>query len=240
MPTRFFLNCNDGISPAQVRSYVKKYGSDILIGIDPGLGDRPENETQDTVDAVKKAGAKLHVYLVGPGMMSWSSDEAKQIKSHAKSVGIDLSDKKWHDEWMDDPDGGWEKKVYEQFTYYNSIGAYSCEIDNLDGIWEQSQTSLIDFFIRFQNWKEKNKINTKLMIKNLSVPQLRSLVNFILVKKELKKETFAEWGMFEAGTGVPRKQIELCKSLGIQACTPISGITDTNHYGVVKDGVPSL
>lgn len=234
---RFFLNCNDGISPNKVQSLVKKYGKDLLIGVDPGLEDRPVDEVVDTIEKVKELGLKLHVYLVGVGMWSWSEDEQNQIEKFAESVGIDTNKPKWHkNEWLD---WGWRDKIIEQFQYYHDEhNAYSCEIDNLDSALKTPEDWMY-YFKELSGELEKRNIKTKLMIKNLSEEMLELLIEKIEAG-ELKKEFFCEFGMFEEGSGEPSSQIELCTKIGIKAITPESGITDTNHYGVIASGVSSL
>lgn len=235
---RFFLNCNDGISPARVAALVKKWGQNILIGIDPGMTDRPSDDTEETIAAVKKHGAKLHVYLVGPGMLSWSKEEAAQVKFLAKSVGIDTTEKNWHDEWKE---SGWEEKAFEQFSYYfNEHNAYSCEIDNLDSSSMQGDfDSYVAFFKRFAKKLRANNITTKFMLKNIEPDDLRRLQKEI-ENGSIPRDFFCEYGMFEEGSGSPKEQIAVCKAMGIYAATPISGITDTYNYGVVAEGVPSI
>lgn len=236
-PTRFFLNCNDGILPARVKALAKKHGNNILIGIDPGMSDRPEGGSEATIEAVKQVGARLHVYMVGPGMLSWSDAEAEQVKFLAGTVGIDTSKKNWHDKWKN---GGWEEKAFEQFSYYfNEHEAYSAEIDNLDSSsldydWDE----YIAFYKRFSERLLDAGVLTKIMLKNIHEDGLRKLKQ-VIDKGEIDRLFFANWGMFEEGSGDPKQQIKVCKSMGIYACTPISGITDTRAYGVVNEGVPA-
>jgi hypothetical protein len=210
-PTRFFMRCHsDGIPPARVRKIVEKWGKTSLIGVDPGLLDYPEEDSQATIDEVKKQGAMFLVYLVGPGMESWSPEEARQVKYLAASVGIDVKKPSWRKFWKN---GGWEKKVKQQFEFYNKMGAYACEIDNLDGIWEQDPTENVEFFVRLQNWRVANNVKTKLCVKNLNGDQLQKVLEYVEAGK-LSLDLFCEFGMFEDGTGNIKRQIELSAKLG--------------------------
>jgi len=73
------------------------------------------------------------------------------------------------------------------------------------------------------------------MLKNLSIEQLNAVVDNI---DSLGLNFLCEYAIFEKGTGNPKTQIKLCESIKIQAITPINGLNDTNHYGVVASGVP--
>lgn len=229
---RFFLNCNSGISPTRVKSLVKQHGKNILIGIDPGSKDYPDSDSMLTVRAVRSVGAKLMVYLVGPGMMSWSADERAQIKYLAKSVGIDILQSNWHNKWKAT---GWKKKNFQQFQYYHTkYNAYACEIDNIDSSTiENDPDKTVEFYTELRDSLKNAGITTKLMIKNLDEDQLQACID-----AKFGLDFLCEYGMFEEGSGSPRKQIALCTKLGIKAITPISGITDTHSYGVVWEGVP--
>ena len=228
---RFFLNCNSGISPAKVKYLVGKHGTNILIGIDPGAKDYPDEDSIMTVRAVMEAGAKLHAYLVGPGMMSWSAEERAQIKYLAKSVGINTMKNDWHNRWKN---SGWKAKNLQQFEFYHTkYGAYSCEIDNVDSSYiENDPDETVKFYKELRDSLVAKKIKTKLMIKNLDEDQLKAVID-----AGFGLDFLCEYGMFEEGTGSAKRQIALCKKLGIKAITPITGITDTNSYGVVSEGV---
>lgn len=228
-PKRFYFDANNGFSNQYIDKVVATYGENILIGVDPGMGDRPDDNAMRQVVHILNKNALLHVYLVGPGMLSWSAGEAQQIKEHAQSVGINTDKNNWHSEWKKH---GWLKKAKEQFTYYYSLGAYSCEIDNLDGIYDQSPIETVKFFEHFYDWQQDAGINVKLMIKNLDSDQLKAIM-----KCKVPYNFYAEWGMFEAGSGSPDEQIYLCKKMGIYAVTPKSGITPTRQYGVKGGGV---
>ena len=207
--SRFFLDCNNGISPRKVRNLKIKYGDDILIGVDPGMGDTPDEDAQNTIDSCKELDLAFHVYLVGPGMMDWSEEEANQVRQHAKSVGINTKEKGWHKKWFDD---GWLKKAKQQFKYYNQMGAYSCEIDNMDGPLENDPDDTIEAYLELQAYFKEENIKTKLMIKNLDEDQLEALIENVNSGK-LSKDLFTEWGMFEEAPGDPDDQYRLAKKI---------------------------
>jgi hypothetical protein len=231
MLDRFFLNCNDGIPPLRVKKLVDTYGKNILIGIDPGEKDSPDEDSMLTVKSVKSVGANLHVYLVGPGMMSWSAGERKQIEYLAKSVKIDTNKSDWKKVWYST---GWKTKNLQQFEYYyKNHNAYSCEIDNIDSSTiGNDPDKTVAFYKDLEKQLKAKGIKTKLMIKNLNEDQLRAVI-----AAKFTTDFLCEFGMFEEGTGSPKQQIALCEKLGIKAITPISGITDTDHYGTVASGV---
>lgn len=228
---RFYLNCNSGISPVKVKTLVTKHGKNILIGIDPGSKDYPDSDSMLTVRAVRAMGAKLHIYLVGPGMMSWSADERAQIKYLAKSVGIDTLQSNWHNKWKS---VGWRKKNFQQFQFYHTkYQAYSCEIDNIDSSTiGNDPDKTVEFYTELRDSLKAAGITTKLMIKNLDEDQLQACID-----AKFGLDFLCEFGMFEEGSGSARKQISLCAKMGIKAITPINGITDTYSYGVVAEGV---
>lgn len=226
MPTHFLHSSEAQYTEAEVASFVEKYGQDILIGGDPGY-----DEFHEAMVAVDRHGAYKHVYLVGPGMMEWSAEERAEIKSNAQSVGIDTSKSDWQDHWF--KQGGWEKKVHNWFREYNQKGFYSAEIDNLDAIWDQSPTEYLEFLKRFEEFHENYGLAIKLMIKNLSEKQLENLIAY-----KPKEGVLCEFGMFEAGSGNPTKQLALAKKLGIKAVTPKTGLKDTKTYGTGRKAVP--
>lgn len=226
MLKRFWHESGTQFTKQDVKGFVDMYGPAILIGGDPGWGEDYGN----AMAAVEHYGAFKHVYLTGPGMWEWSPEERTEIKAAAKSVGIDVSKTNWKDEWY--KKGGWEKKVYEWFKNFNAAGFYSAEIDNLDAVLDQDPEKYIEFITRFEVFQRKNKIQTKLMVKNLSEKQLEALIDY-----GPRDDLLCEFGMFENGTGNPAKQLSLAAKLGIQAVTPKNGLRDTNNYGVTRHGV---
>ena len=229
MLIRYWHESGTQFIKSDIKGYTEMYGKNILIGGDPGW----DEDFTNAMKWVDYYGAKKHVYLTGPGMMEWSSEERQEIKNNAKSVGIDINKKSWQDEWF--KKGGWEKKVHAWFIEYNKQNFYSAEVDNLDAIWEQDPDDYLDFIIRFDKFHRDNNIKTKLMIKNLSEEQLERLIKF-----QPREGLLCEFGMFEAGSGNSSRQLNLAAKLGIQAVTPKNGLRDTNNYGVTRHGVPYL
>ena len=208
------------------------YGTNVLIGTDPGEKDTPSDVAKPQLDYLKSKKIPTHIYLVGPGMMSWSEQERNQIKRYAKSIGINTSKNDWHKQWISI---GWKKKVFQQFEYYyKNYNAYSCEIDNLDSAIANNPIKTIEYFKQLKTELRAANVPTKLMLKNLDIEQLKAVSNNI---SDLGLDFLCEYAIFEKGTGNPNKQIELCKSIKIQAITPINGLNDTNHYGVIDAGV---
>lgn len=225
---RFWHSSEQQYTPQQIEKFVKNYGTGILVGGDPGWGD----DFEQAMEACDEHHVYKHVYLTGPGMMEWSQEERDLIKMMARSVGINTSDQDWQDQWY--KQGGWEKKVHEWFKQYNDF--YSAEIDNLDGVWDQDPEQYLQFLKRFGKWRLDNKIDVKLMVKNLSEEQLEAMIDDC----EWDRDMVAQFGMFEKGSGSPKRQIELCRKLDIVAVTPINGLRDTNHYSTILEGIPSF
>lgn len=225
MITRFWHESGNQFTKSEVRQLVEQYGSDILIGGDPGW-----DEFKSAMAAVDEYEAFKHVYLVGPGMMDWSPEEAAQVKAHAKSVGVDTKKKNWHDEWLD---WGWLEKQKSEFKNYDELGFFSAEIDNLDQIWDQDPDEYLKFCREFFRWMGSEGLNIKLMVKNLSREQLLKLIN-----SDIDRERFCPFGMFEKGSGSPQEQIRLAAKLGIKAVTPINGLRPTENYGTTRKGIP--
>lgn len=236
-PSRFYFLCSNELSASKLKAAKKEYGN-ILVGFDPGMKDKPEGNSTDIIDTARDIGALLHVYFVGPTMQSWSAEEREQCKYLAESIGIDTSEDGWLDEWYST---GWEKKVQQQFKFYNDeYGCYSLEIDNLDSTTMKSDwDKYVEFFKRLDKWRKENNVSTRLMLKNIDEDGMEAIENAVK-DGDLDKELFAAWGLFEAGTGDEEKQYDICKRLGIRAVTPKSGLRETHHYGVSTDGVPSL
>lgn len=230
--SRFFFNSNKGIPPKKIESIIKKYGKNVLIGVDPGENDVPSEIAKPSLDYLKFNNIPNHIYLVGPGMMSWSQQERNQIKRFAKSIGINTNKDNWHKEWIS---WGWKNKVNQQFNYYyTNYNAYSCEIDNLDSAIGNDPDKTIKYFLELKNDLQKQSIKTKLHLKNLDENQLKAVISNV---KDLSLDFLCEYATFEKGTGNVKKQLELCASIGIQAITPINGLNDTNNYGVIDSGI---
>jgi hypothetical protein len=225
--TRFFHESETQFTPKFIDSIVQKYGQNILIGGDPGHSE----EFERAMSHVDKRGALKHVYLVGPGMMEWSKEEAAEIKANARSIGIDVRRKTWKDEWFT---SGWITKCEEWFTTYGAMNFYSAEIDNIDAALKNDPMKLLNFYNHLMDFCIRNSIKMKLMVKNLSEEELK-----ILETTPRLQSFLCEFGMFEAGSGDPKKQTKLAASLGIQAVTPLNGLRKTEDYGTTREGVPN-
>jgi hypothetical protein len=235
--SRFFFNSNNGISPKKINTIINKYGSNVLIGVDPGENDTPSDVAKISLDYLKLNNIPTYIYLVGPGMMKWSQQERNQIKRYAKSVGINVSNDNWHSEWIK---WGWKQKVLQQFNYYSTnYNAYSCEIDNLDSVInpDKDPDKIIKYFLELKYNLLKQNIKTKLHLKNLSNKQL---IKVLESSEKLSFDFLCEYATFEKGTGDARLQLKLCKQIGIQAITPFNGLNSTYNYGVNDDGIPYL
>jgi len=229
-PVRFWHESSTQFNDNDVAEYVAKYGKNILIGGDPGHG----TDFEEAMRAVDRHGALKHVYLVGPGMMSWSQEERDQIRSHARSVGIDTSKTGWHDLWFD---WGWKRKQEKEFVYFDKKGFYSGEIDNVDGPIDQENVAKYVAYVKeLFKFFEANKLKIKLAVKNLSEDQLKGLEDAGLGCHKY----LAPYGLFEKGSGNPKEQIRLAAKLCVKAVTPINGLRDTHNYGTTRAGIPGL
>ena len=174
---RYFFNANRGISRKKIDSIIGAYGTNVLIGTDPGEKDTPSDVAKPQLDYLKSKKIPTHIYLVGPGMMSWSEQERNQIKRYAKSIGINTSKNDWHKQWISI---GWKKKVFQQFEYYyKNYNAYSCEIDNLDSAIANNPIKTIEYFKQLKTELRAANVPTKLMLKNLDIEQLKAVSNNI-------------------------------------------------------------
>ncbi len=224
---RFFFRCNN-ITPKELKQLIAKHGTDILVGVDPGLNTKPDEDANILLTTMESSGVSKHVYLVGPGMWSWSSEERKQIKEFASSVGINIDEEGWKEKWFS---SGWKTKVQRLIYYYKNIwNVNSFEIDNLDSA---KNFNIVEFIKN--EWPSMSG-GSLLMLKNVSEDDLEEILTLDPVHL-LRLSPFA---MFEEGTGDPETQIRLCEDMGIKAITPINGIRDTNDYGVIDEGIPAL
>lgn len=237
-PTRFFFRCRN-YSEAEVSKFISRHGKDILIGVDPGLESLPEPDVADLMRFIASKGAKLHVYLVGPGSLEWSEDEAEQIKDHARSIGIDVDgDHDWHEQWLHGT-RSWETKLRQLLLYYwDEWGIYSFEIDNLDQVWDQDPAQTVLFYQRLAKFLKDEGIGAKLVMKNLTGTKQLHRVFEEVTANRIPVSLFAPWAMFEEGSGNEANQIAICKAMSIRAITPTTGIRDTHDYGVVDTGIP--
>lgn len=228
-PTRFFHTSEKQYTRQQVEHLVGKYGQDILIGGDEGW----DEDFDEAMDAVVDAGALMHVYTMGPGMYEWSKEEASKIKQDARKVGLNVKDKRWKHQWYG---GAWLDVSLEKIRRYDRLGFYSIEIDNLDSSFKMG-FEWINFYKMFANMRRREVLDIKIMIKNLDVITLSHLAAEV-ASGSIPADTFAEFAIFEAGTGSSRQQLALCHDIGIQAVTPMNGLKETNDYGTSFEGVP--
>lgn len=230
-PTRFFHESENQYTEPQVKSMVEKYGHDIVIGGDEGHGE----DFIKTMAAVDKYKALKHVYVVGPGMWSWSDEEKNEIRTMARSVGINTSENGWLKEWYKH---GWKQVVMQKMYYYDSQNFYSIEIDNLDSAFNTID-ELLSFYNDLVEFRAQNELTIRLVMKNLS-PEFLEIIVATVKDGKIPQSFFAPVGIFEDGTGNPAEQTRLAKQIGITAITPLNGLRPTEIYGTVKDGIKIL
>lgn len=225
---RFYHDSERQFTRDDVEKIVAEHGQEVIIGGDPGHGEAFELAMR----AVDEFKALKHVYLVGPGMETWSSQEAAEIRRNAKSVGIETSTKDWHTSWYT---WGFVKKIEEWLEFYRDY--HSFEIDNLDAVYKNDPEKLLTLYLHLRNYMRfrmgREPIWSKLVMKNLSIDELRLIIDTPVVH-----DILAEFAIFEKGSGDPVTQIAMCKRIGIQAVTPINGLRETRNYGTTRRGVP--
>lgn len=226
-PTRFYHSSESQFSPREIKNIIDKHGNNVVIGGDEGW----DEDFDEVVRTVKRFGAKLHVYTVGPGMWEWSKEERQQIQSMARKHGLDTTKKNWFILWQA---GVWKDEIFDNLKKYRH--AYSMEIDNLDSVFS-SPKKWIDFYIEIQEFRKTNNIQTRILIKNIDKETIKELT-YALENSILSNDMFSVFAIFEEGTGRPKEQISSMAKLGIKAVTPINGLLPTHKYGTVRSGVP--
>lgn len=231
---RFWHSSSKQYTPSQIKQFVDQYGTNILIGGDPGWTSNDLETFNLAMQTAEQLGALKHKYLVGPGVLEWAPEERTEIENNAKFVGIDIKKSTWERQWYADR-GGWYKFNEHKFKQCSDQGYYSAEIDNLDGVWEHSSDRYISFLKDFQKFRERENIETRLMIKNLQPYQLQAMID----DKSWERDMLAQFGIFEKGFGNHRQHIELCKQLDITAVTTDNGLSNPQIYTTTQAGIPA-
>jgi len=232
---RFFFDAESHVNPIPLLNTYQP--EDLLVCYDPGEYIKPSQSAFTHISLCKSHNINFAIYLMGPGMWSWSKQEQQQIERFAENIGINTSQSDWYQQWMK---WGWYEQTLALLRYYAQMGAYACEIDNLDSVFDDRSDSYISFYQSVHNYILSNNIpRIKIILKNLSESTLSEVFSFqdrLLISPDL----FAPWGMFESGTGDPTQQFSICRKRGIYAVTPSTGILPTHKYGVIPSGVPSI
>lgn len=234
-PPAYFLFASDvgdgtnAISTKKVDGALKRFGKNILVGVDSGCVE--DGEAAAIVEHAKKGGARLHIYLEGPGGVTgdeWTRDELARIKTRAAAEGIDTnqSREKWLEAWNNE---GWKNSTYKQLRAYKALGFESAEIDNLaNGIARTpdavTRDEYMTFFKSYQQWFEKGDV-PRLLLKNLNEDELASVAD-AAQDGRLSRAMFADFHIAEADSGDNQKQSAQSARMGIK--TVFSA--DTEHY----------
>lgn len=234
-PPAYFLFASDigngtkAISVQKVERAISQYGKNILVGVDSGCVE--DGEAAAIIETTRKVGARLHIYLEGPGGVTgeqWTADELARIKVRATAEGIDTGVplRDWMAIWNRE---GWKTFTYKQLRAYKALGFESAEIDNLaNGIAKDPENvkpaEYLEFFKLYRQWFEKGDV-PRLMLKNLSEDELDALIDAVN-EGHLPREMFADFHIAETDSGDKRKQAAQSARIGIK--TVFSG--DTEHY----------
>lgn len=198
-PSAFKFSCKP-ISPSQVPGLVAR---NTLIGVDPNY-----EGSQTTIDAVKRAGGRLHVYREGPGgatgSTGWDPEELGRSRAAASKYGGMKG-------FMA---GGWRQHTLEQLKQDKLKGFESAEVDNIP------ESQLIPFYREYAAEFRKGTL-PKLMMKNLSAEQVRAVQ-----AAGLPRDMFADFAIWESSGGSGSASAGLLSQMGIKQLTS----TDTYNY----------
>ncbi len=204
-PRRGYLEfACEPIAPERVSELAGRYPQGLVVGVDAN------SEAEATLAAARRAGARLHVYLEGPGGPtgeSWAPDELERIQAAARAQGIDTARSDWMAEWEQ---RGWKSHTLEQLERYRSLGFESAEIDNL----YRNPQSLLDFYREYAGWWRQGLV-PRAMLKNVSPEEMRSL-SAAIGSGEIPRAMFADFAIFESSAGDPSEPAHLAAELGIK------------------------
>ncbi len=188
------------IPPSEVPGLVAK---GTLIGVDPNY-----EGSQATVDAVKRAGGRLHIYREGPGGATgnrgWGREELQRSQAAASRYGG----------MKNFMAGGWRQHTLEQLKQDKANGFESAEVDNIP------ESQLLPFYREYAAEFRKGTL-PKLMMKNLSAKQLQAVQ-----AAGLPRDMFADFAIWESSGGSGSASAGLLAQMGIKQLTS----TDTYNY----------
>lgn len=205
-------------SATKIQSLVNKYGKNILIGADPGDSFTSGSFAQ-TMKAAKAAGAKVHIYLEGPGGVTGSSgiapDELARMKAGAQKASINTNSSNWKSEWNQH---GWKTHTRSQLVELQKLygPGFSYEIDNLYNAKVEGPSSVVKFFKEQEKWQKENNIKATLMMKNLTPEELNAVAGAVN-KGEISRSFFSDFHISESGTGNRAQQEAAAAKMGIQS-----------------------
>lgn len=232
----------NGLALSEVKTIIAQHGSNVMLGFDRGafsdadLTAMQQGRIDDVGNAALKyalqRGARLHVYVEGPGGATgsaWSADEKARIRAAARSVGItirDPSDPRDHggQAWRDH---GWSAYTRRQLAELKKAGFESVEIDNLDSatrIGNDPQGTLA-FFLTYAQWWTDGEV-PRLLPKNLVEGQATIVVTAV-TERDLPRGMFSDFAIAERGVGKDRDaQARTLARIGIQLIKS----NDTDNY----------
>lgn len=210
-PPAYFAFSSQPLLTDRVTELARHYRGNVLIGVDAN------SEAENVVLAARRGGARLHVYLEGPGGptgATWTRDELERIELAARQVGLSGAD--WQKRW---DEGGWEVSTFQQLRHYHDLGFESAEVDNLDRVLG---TELVPFYQDYAGWYQQGLV-PRVVLKNVG-PETYAR----LKAANLPREMFEDYAIWESSCGDAQESSRASAELGIQ--TLVS--PDTYHYAV--------
>lgn len=217
-PPDYFAFASDTLSPRAVSKLAERYKGNVMIGIDVN------SDYAATEKAARAGGARLHVYLEGPGGPTnkrIASDELARMKKAAGDQGIDTRRSDWMTEWNR---RGWKPHTLKQLREFKQRGYESAEIDNLYRGLGNSPERLVDFYKEYAGWYKNGEV-PKALLKNISGPQMDALATAIR-NGQIPREMFSDFAIFETSAGSPGRSMKIGSELGIRTLLSY----DTNDY----------
>ncbi len=215
-PPAYFAFSSEPLPPRAVQRLANRHHGNVLIGVDAGtdIGVRPGSDYEATVRAARAAGARLHVYIEGPGgptLDRWNPGELERIRRAAARQGIDTRRPDWLARWNAGP---WKNHAFEQLREFKRQGFESAEIDNLYRALGNRPERLVAFYREYAEQFRAGHL-PRVVLKNINEPQMRALVAAIR-SGDLPREMFADFHIYETQAGPRGRSAELAAELGIR------------------------
>lgn len=196
-PPKAFAFASETLPVERIEDLTRRHHGNVLIGVDAN------SDYEEALRAARRGGARLHVYLEGPGGPtgdSWAPDELERVQQAAASVGIRGSD--WQARWEG---GGWKVYVLGQLRRYRAQGFESAEIDNLYRV----EPDPVKFYREYAEWWRQGLV-PRALLKNLSGDEVRAVVAAV------PREMLADFAIFEESAGDPADSLAATAEAGIQ------------------------
>lgn len=196
-PPKAFAFASETLATERIRDLSRRHAGNVLIGLDAN------SEHRNALLAAQSEGARLHVYLEGPGGPtgeSWAPDELERIRLAAASVGLRGTD--WQARWEA---GGWKVYVFGQLRRFHDLGFESAEIDNLYRV----EPDPVAFYREYAEWWSRGLV-PRAMLKNLDGPEMEAVLAAV------PRPMLADFAIFETSAGDPTASVQASARAGIQ------------------------